>query len=83
MGAGEQDMEYEKNSGSRGPASLEPDSPCIGYCSTAFGADLCAGCGRTADEVLQWIFMTEQEKQAIWARIRAEGTAIRFQRREQ
>ena len=66
----------------RDRASLEPDSPCIGYCSTAFGADICAGCGRTAEEVLQWIFMSEQEKRDIWTRIRSEGTAIRFKRQE-
>jgi uncharacterized protein len=60
--------------------SLAPESPCIGYCSTSFGADICIGCGRTAEEVVQWIFLNDAEKKEIWKRISAEGTAIRFRK---
>lgn len=60
--------------------SLEPESPCIGYCSTTFGDDVCLGCGRSANEVIEWIFLSPAEKQTIWSRIRANGTAIRFRR---
>jgi hypothetical protein len=60
--------------------SLAPDSPCIGYCSTSFGAEICIGCGRTAEEVVQWIFLTDPEKKKVWERISAEGTAIRFRK---
>ncbi|MDR0243321.1 MAG: DUF1289 domain-containing protein [Burkholderia sp.] len=56
-----------------------PDSPCVGVCSTLFD-DVCKGCGRTADEVSCWVFMSDDEKRAIWARIRCEGTAMRFRR---
>lgn len=56
------------------------DSPCIGICSTLFD-DICQGCGRTAAEVYNWVFMTPEEKQAIWARITSEGTAMRFVRK--
>jgi len=54
-----------------------PDSPCIGICSTLFD-EICQGCGRTATEVSNWVFFSEEEKRVIWARITAEGTARRF-----
>lgn len=54
-----------------------PDSPCIGVCSTLFD-EVCKGCGRTAYEVSNWVFFTEEEKAAVWARITREGKAMRF-----
>jgi hypothetical protein len=61
----------------RGLAPDRPDSPCIGICSTLF-AEICQGCGRTAAEVSNWVFFSEEEKRVIWARITAEGTGKRF-----
>ena len=58
--------------------SDRPDSPCIGICSTLFD-DICQGCGRTAAEVSNWVFFSDEEKQVIWERITQEGTARRFQ----
>jgi predicted Fe-S protein YdhL (DUF1289 family) len=54
-----------------------PDSPCIGVCSTLFD-EICQGCGRTAHEVSHWVFLSAEQKQIIWQRIIAEGTAKRF-----
>lgn len=54
-----------------------PDSPCTGVCSTLFD-DVCKGCGRTASEVSNWVFFTDEEKAAVWERISREGTAMRF-----
>lgn len=48
------------------------DSPCVAVCSTLFD-DVCRGCGRTAMEVANWVFMNEDEKRVVWVRIRAEG----------
>jgi predicted Fe-S protein YdhL (DUF1289 family) len=48
------------------------DSPCVAVCSTLFD-DVCRGCGRTAMEVSNWVFMTDAEKQVVWQRIRAQG----------
>ncbi len=48
------------------------DSPCVAVCSTLFD-DVCRGCGRTAMEVANWVFMSHDEKQAVWQRIRSEG----------
>lgn len=56
-----------------------PDSPCIGVCSTLFD-DICKGCGRTAVEVSNWVFLSDEEKRAVWERIEREGTAMRFQK---
>ncbi len=48
------------------------DSPCVAVCSTLFD-DICRGCGRTAMEVANWVFMSDDEKREVWARIRAQG----------
>ena len=44
----------------------------MAVCSTLFD-DICRGCGRTAMEVANWVFMTEEEKRAVWIRIKAQG----------
>ncbi len=51
---------------------LPTDSPCVAVCSTLYD-DICRGCGRTAMEVANWVFLSDDEKRAIWARIRAQG----------
>lgn len=51
-----------------------PDSPCVGICTTLFD-DVCQGCGRTVQEVAQWVFFNEEEKRVVWQRIIAEGSA--------
>ena len=48
------------------------DSPCVAICSTLFD-DICRGCGRTAMEVSNWVFMTEEEKKVVWTRILSQG----------
>ncbi len=55
------------------------DSPCIGVCTTLYD-EICQGCGRTLSEVSNWVFFSQEEKDSIWKRIRADGTAMRFQR---
>lgn len=53
--------------------SLAPsDSPCIAVCSTLYD-EVCRGCGRTAMEVANWVFLSDEEKRAVWVRIRAQG----------
>ncbi|NCX40437.1 MAG: DUF1289 domain-containing protein, partial [Burkholderiaceae bacterium] len=44
--------------------------------------EICKGCGRTALEVSNWVFMSPEEKQSVWVRIQAEGTAMRFTREQ-
>jgi len=57
----------------------ESDSPCIGVCTTLYD-EICQGCGRTLSEVSNWVFFSDKEKASVWTRIRADGTAMRFQR---
>lgn len=54
--------------------SQEPDSPCIGHCSTSLGDSVCKGCGRTAEEVDQWLLLDEKQKQAIRDRVNGMDT---------
>jgi predicted Fe-S protein YdhL (DUF1289 family) len=55
------------------------DSPCIGVCTTLYD-EICQGCGRSLGEVSNWVFLSQEEKDSVWKRIRADGTAMRFQR---
>jgi predicted Fe-S protein YdhL (DUF1289 family) len=55
-----------------------PDTPCIAICSTAQGDDICKGCGRTFEEVTNWVIMTQEEKDIVWRRIESQATALRF-----
>ena len=51
---------------------VRPDTPCVAVCSTTFD-EVCRGCGRTVQEVADWVFMSEQEKEVVWLRITAQG----------
>lgn len=50
-----------------------PDSPCLGFCTTALGDDVCKSCGRTFEEVTRWIVMTPEEKAVTWERLNKNG----------
>lgn len=57
------------------PGRMRPpgmDSPCVAVCSTLYD-EICRGCGRTADEVANWVILDEEEKDAVWRRILAQG----------
>ena len=54
------------------PPPNRPDTPCVAICSTLFD-EVCRGCGRTVSEVANWVFMSEEEKNAVWERIIREG----------
>ena len=56
---------------------MRPDSPCVAVCTTLYD-EICKGCGRTYVEVANWVFMTEDEREAVWQRIDAEATAWRY-----
>lgn len=49
-----------------------PDTPCVAVCSTTFD-EICRGCGRSVDEVANWVFMNDEEKERVWVRITAQG----------
>lgn len=55
-----------------------PDTPCIAICSTSQGDDECKGCGRSFDEVQNWLAYTPLEKREVWRRITLSGQSWRF-----
>lgn len=71
--------EMQDGSHSLSTGDDESDSPCIGVCTTLYD-EICQGCGRTLNEVSNWVFFSDEEKASVWERIRTEGTATRFQR---
>ena len=48
-------------------------TPCLGFCTTALGDDVCKSCGRTFEEIAGWITMGTAEKSAVWARLKRDG----------
>ena len=45
------------------------ETPCIGICSTVYGDDICRGCRRFADEIIEWNGFDVKSKQAILMRL--------------
>jgi predicted Fe-S protein YdhL (DUF1289 family) len=49
------------------------DSPCVGICSsTNMGDEICIGCGRTAQEVIEWNTYPDSKKIEINLRLLRE-----------
>jgi predicted Fe-S protein YdhL (DUF1289 family) len=46
-------------------------SPCIGVCQLDGRTQACIGCGRTIDEIAAWSSLSEEERRAIIARLKA------------
>jgi predicted Fe-S protein YdhL (DUF1289 family) len=43
------------------------ESPCISVCR--YDNEVCVGCGRTVDEIINWYDMSDDEKQAVLNRL--------------
>jgi len=41
------------------------DSPCVDICTTDPESDLCVGCGRTVEEIANWIIFSDKEKKKL------------------
>jgi predicted Fe-S protein YdhL (DUF1289 family) len=49
------------------------DSPCVGICSsTNMGDEICIGCKRTAQEVIEWNTYPDSKKIEINLRLRCD-----------
>lgn len=79
MNSGSAKTQSQDSSHSLSTGDDDSDSPCIGVCTTLYD-EICQGCGRTLNEVSNWVFFSNEEKTSVWKRIREEGTASRFQR---
>ena len=51
----------------------KPQSPCISIC-TLDEQDMCMGCYRTLDEIVDWTMMSDDEKRVVLANV-AERSA--------
>jgi len=51
-------------------------SPCIGICACNED-DICIGCGRTKNEVANWIYLTEEHKKEIIKKCKERLVQIR------
>ena len=47
------------------------ESPCISVCR--YENEVCVGCGRTVDDIVNWYDMTDDEKQAVLNRLEKES----------
>jgi predicted Fe-S protein YdhL (DUF1289 family) len=54
---------------SSSPVEFTADSPCIGYCTTVLGDEVCRNCLRTFEEVTHWVEMSDEEKKQVNRRI--------------
>ena len=43
-------------------------SPCVKICSLEDG--VCIGCGRTQDEIKEWVIMTDNQREEIMERLK-------------
>ena len=48
-------------------AGLPLETPCIDVCEIDVNTGLCAGCGRSIDEIANWTAMSREERRAIMA----------------
>lgn len=53
------------------------DSFCIGVCLMFFD-EVCKGCGCMVVEVLNWVFLSDDEKCVVWECIMCEGIVMCF-----
>ncbi|MEI7456313.1 MAG: DUF1289 domain-containing protein [Nitrosomonadales bacterium] len=51
------------------PKPVTAQSPCVGYCTTVLGDDVCRSCLRTFDEITRWVEMSDEERCAVNQRI--------------
>jgi uncharacterized protein len=47
------------------------ESPCISVCR--YENEVCVGCGRTVDDIVNWYDLTDDEKQAVLNRIEKDS----------
>ena len=57
-------------------------SPCVGICTLDDTTGYCLGCGRSREEVAQWVAMSEDQRDAVWlklpARLETLGVRVRL-----
>lgn len=59
------------------------ESPCILVCSIDVKTGYCFGCGRTRDEIAEWIGMTPEQRRAVMALLPARLETVERQPRRE
>ena len=49
-------------------------SPCTGNCYLNTTTNICEGCGRSINEIVEWTRMTDEEKQEVMDRLSENQT---------
>jgi predicted Fe-S protein YdhL (DUF1289 family) len=44
-------------------------SPCVGICQLDDATGYCLGCGRTGNEVADWLAMSDAQRDSVWAKL--------------
>ena len=47
-------------------------SPCVKICNLEDG--VCIGCGRTQDEIREWVIMTDNQREKIMERLKTNSS---------
>ncbi len=58
------------------PGDLQIESPCVGICELN-QQDVCTGCGRSLDEIGDWLEATAAEKTVVAERARRRLASLR------
>ena len=45
------------------------ETPCIGICSTIYGDEVCRGCKRFCDEIIEWNTYDKEQKSSVLKRL--------------
>ena len=48
------------------------ESPCVKICKLEYG--VCIGCGRTQDEIREWVIMTNSQREEIMERLKTNSS---------
>jgi len=57
-------------------------SPCIGVCTTVVGDEICRGCGRKAQEVIDWNRMSTEARKVVADRLMIESIRRQIKQRQ-
>tara|TARA_B110000196_G_C20795166_1_gene497465 strand:- start:454 stop:627 length:174 start_codon:yes stop_codon:yes gene_type:complete len=49
------------------------DSPCNDICTTDLESGLCVGCGRTQNEIANWLIYSDREKTIVLKALKARN----------
>ncbi len=58
------------------------ESPCINNCKLNEITNICEGCGRTIKEIMEWTFMTDEERKEIMKKEEEKGEKKKAYRRQ-